>query len=234
MLAAVDFGNPLLWAVFIGWVMSVVVHEFAHGLVALWGGDYTIRERGGLTLNPLQYVDPLNSLIIPMAIFLIGGVPLPGGVTYVRNDLLRSRLWESLVSLAGPLSNVLLMVACLLLLQHGWVSVGASAAESSNTAVFLGAMVMLQALSVLINLIPVPPLDGFGVIRPYFREEFQQRVNQPQVALIGILAVFMILSGTGLVSWFFGLLTRAMVFAGADLDTVLFLPEAFNRALFGR
>jgi Zn-dependent protease len=234
MLAAVEFGNPLLWAVFIGWIMSVVLHEFAHGLVALWGGDYTIRERGGLTLNPLQYVDPLNSLIIPMVIFLIGGVPLPGGVTYVRNDLLRSRLWESLVSLAGPVANVLLLFACLLPLQHGWVSMGPSAAESSNAAVFLGAMVMLQALSVLINLIPVPPLDGFGIIRPYFHPEFQQRVNQPQVALFGIFAVFIVLSGTGLVPWFFGVFERAMLLAGVDEDTVLFLPEAFNRALFAR
>ena len=59
-----DFSNPLLWAVFIGWIISVVLHEFAHGIVAYWGGDYTIRERGGLTLNPLQYVDPVFSLVI--------------------------------------------------------------------------------------------------------------------------------------------------------------------------
>ena len=75
MLAAVDFQNPLLWAIMIGWIMSVVLHEFAHGLVASWGGDYTIRERGGLTLNPLQYVDPVMSLLLP-AIF--AGLKLSG------------------------------------------------------------------------------------------------------------------------------------------------------------
>src|SRR3954466_7301628 len=103
MLAdAADFQSPLFWAVFIGWVLSVVLHEFAHGFVAYLGGDYTIRERGGLTLNPLQYVDPVMSLLLPARLLLMGGVPLPGGVTYIRRDLLRGRAWQAAVSLAGP------------------------------------------------------------------------------------------------------------------------------------
>src|SRR5678816_1886117 len=89
------YSNPLFWAVFVGWVLSVVLHEFAHGLVAYLGGDYTIRERGGLTLNPLQYVDPVNSIILPLVFLLLGGIPLPGGVTYIRKDLLRSRGWDA-------------------------------------------------------------------------------------------------------------------------------------------
>src|SRR5256886_5822009 len=80
-LAVADYRSPLFWAVFIGWIMSVVLHEFAHGVVAYWGGDYTIRERGGLTLNPLQYVDPVMSLLLPIVVFLLGGIPLPGGAT---------------------------------------------------------------------------------------------------------------------------------------------------------
>ena len=68
-LAAVDFQSPLTWAILIGWIMSVVLHEFAHGLVAYLGGDYTIKERGGLTLNPIQYIDPVISLLAA------GGLP---------------------------------------------------------------------------------------------------------------------------------------------------------------
>lgn len=234
MLLAVDFQNPLLWAVFIGWVLSVVIHEFAHGLVAHWGGDYTIRERGGLTLNPLQYVDPLNSLIIPIVIFMIGGIPLPGGATYIRMDLLRSRLWESAVSAAGPASNVLLGIACLLPLTMGWVPMGNSAAESSNAAVFLGAMVVLQAVAVVINLLPIPPLDGFGILRPYFSADFQEKAMQPQVALFGILGLFLLITTTGLMQGFFNAFARLLVGLGIDFDTVLFLFDAFNRAVFGR
>src|SRR5438477_13152803 len=109
-LAVVDYRDPLLWAAFIGWILSVILHEFAHGLVAYWGGDYTIRERGGLTLNPLAYIDPLNSLVLPTVFLLMGGIPLPGGVTYIRRDLIRSRGWSSAVSAAGPAMNFILFI----------------------------------------------------------------------------------------------------------------------------
>src|SRR5438045_5975592 len=109
LAAAVDLQSPLFWAVFIGWVLSVVMHEFAHGLVAYLGGDYTIRERGGLTLNPLQYVDPVMSIVLPLLFLAMGGIPLPGGATYVRTELLRSR-WRTAMAAAGALMNLLLFV----------------------------------------------------------------------------------------------------------------------------
>jgi Zn-dependent protease len=123
MLAAVDWHNPLLWAAFVLWIMSVVLHEFAHGIVAYWGGDYTIKERGGLTLNPLQYVNPVTSILMPALFLLMGGVPLPGGATYIRRDLLRSRAWEAAVAAAGPLTNLLIGLACAVPLHPavGWV-----------------------------------------------------------------------------------------------------------------
>src|SRR3954453_13193673 len=92
VLAVANLTHPLFWAVFIGWVLSVVLHEFAHGLVAYLGGDYTIRERGGQTLNPLQYIDPVMTLTLPMVLMALGGMPLPGGVTSVLSYLLWSRL----------------------------------------------------------------------------------------------------------------------------------------------
>src|SRR5436190_16433471 len=112
LLAVVDFSSTLTWAVIIAWIMSVILHEFAHGFVAYLGGDYTIKERGGLTLNPLQYIDPVFSVIIPVVILFLGGVPLPGGATYVRRDLLRSNFWDTAVSLAGPAMNFLLFIVC--------------------------------------------------------------------------------------------------------------------------
>src|SRR3954462_3070523 len=141
MLAVVEFSNPLLWAVFIGWIMSVVLHEFAHGLVAYLGGDYTIRERGGLTLNPLQYVDPVMSIILPMVFLAMGGIPLPGGVTYVRTDLLRSRLWATAVSAAGPRMDLLLFIGLALPLNPrlGWVPATLPVAEWTPAQKLVGA-----------------------------------------------------------------------------------------------
>src|SRR4051812_35010784 len=182
MLAVVEFSNPLLWAVFIGWIMSVVLHEFAHGVVAYWGGDYTIRERGGLTLNPLQYVDPLMSIVLPAAVFLIGGVPLPGRVTYIRRDLLRGRARDAAGSAAGPAlrggggrrggwpaagpaMNFLIFLALVLPFHPkiGWIA-PPRPSEASNAMLFMGCMAWLQMLAVLLNLVPVPPLDGFGIV----------------------------------------------------------------------
>src|ERR1700733_14831131 len=108
MLALIDFQNSLTWAMLIGWVMSVVLHELGHGIVGYLGGDYTIRERGGLSLNPLQYIDPVMSILLPAIFLLMGGIPLPGGVTYIRQDLLRSKLWRSATYAAGPAMNFLI------------------------------------------------------------------------------------------------------------------------------
>src|SRR4051794_28360008 len=159
LLGITDFNEPALWAVIIGWVMAVTLHEFAHGLVASWGGDYTIRERGGLTLNPLQYVDPMMSLVLPVVFLLMGGIPLPGGATFVRRDLIRSPFWNSAVSAAGPLMNLILfaLLAIPLLPAVGWID--PRAAEWTTTQKFVGASCFLQLMSVFLNLFPVPPLD---------------------------------------------------------------------------
>src|SRR4051794_19926591 len=161
--------SPLFWSVFAGWTLSVVLHEFAHGLVAYWGGDYTIKERGGLTLNPLQYVNPVTSILMPALFLLMGGVPLPGGATYIRRDLLRSRTWEAAVAAAGPLTNLLIGLACAIPLHPaiGWVDPDAGPEGWTGLQKLLGAMVVLELLSVVLNLIPIPPLDGFQVLSPF-------------------------------------------------------------------
>src|SRR4051812_36049716 len=155
-LAVTDFNEPALWAVLIGWIMSVTLHEFAHGLVGYWGGDYTIRERGGLTLNPLQYVDPLMSIILPTIFLLMGGIPLPGGATFVRRDLLRSRFWDSAVSAAGPLMNLILfgLLTIPLLPSVGWIDPNIDPSQWTTAQKFVAATCFLQLLTVFLNLIP--------------------------------------------------------------------------------
>jgi Zn-dependent protease len=185
---AVDFQNPLLWAALIGWILTVVLHEFAHGIVAHWGGDFTIRERGGLTLNPLQYVDPMFSLLIPAVILLIGGIPLPGGVTYIRRDLLRSRFWDVAVSLAGPAMNLLLFIVCVIPLHPalGWVDT----ANPTTAQLFLGTMALLQLTAFVLNLMPVPPLDGFQALAPFLPGRWLDRLT-PQISWFFFFVYFM-------------------------------------------
>jgi len=193
-LAAIDFSQPALWAVIIGWVMSVTLHEFAHGVVGYWGGDYTIRERGGLTLNPLQYVDPLMSIILPIVFLLMGGLPLPGGATFVRRDLLKSRAWDSAVSAAGPLMNLILfaLLAIPLLPGVGW-NLPNNTDDWTTLQKFVAAMCFLQLLTVILNLIPVPPLDGFGIIAPFLDPDLRLKLSTPPVSSLLFFGYFMLL-----------------------------------------
>ena len=234
MVAMVNFSNPLLWAALIGWIMSVVLHEFAHGLVAHWGGDYTVRERGGLTLNPIQYIDPVMSIAMPIAIFLIGGIPLPGGVTYIRRDLLRSRAWDAAVSAAGPLMNFLLFLALVMPFHPKlrWVEPTA-VSEASNAVVFMGAMALLQMVSVLFNLIPIPPLDGFGIISPFMNPRTREKFMTPPLSFGLFFALSLLAGPLGLIDRFYRIIRRLLEALGFDVQAIQFFAQSYNQALYG-
>lgn len=234
VLAAIAWQTPLFWAVFIGWILSVVLHEFAHGLVAYLGGDYTIRERGGLTLNPFQYIDPVGSILLPAVFLVIGGIPLPGGVTYIRHDLLRSKHWEAAVALAGPAMTLLLFLGFALPLHPkvGWVNI-ASPQSWTNGQIFCGTMAVLQMLAVLFNLFPVPPLDGFQAIAPYMDPQQRLKLSTPPTSTMLFIGWFMVV-------WNFPPVMRGMVnvlYRVLDLlgfaDNADFFGDAFRRAING-
>jgi Zn-dependent protease len=195
----VAFRSPLFWAVFLGWILSVVLHEFAHGIVAYWGGDYTIRERGGLTLNPLQYIHPVTSIILPMIFLLMGGVPLPGGATYIQRDLLRSRAWDAAVSAAGPAMNFLLFLALGLCLHPrvGWVDPFTPVSDWTPGQKFVAALTFLQLFSVFLNLIPFPPLDGFNIVAAYMKPEAREKLMTPPVSTGMFVMLFFLISSPG-------------------------------------
>jgi Zn-dependent protease len=237
MLAAADFNSPITWALLIGWIMTVVLHEWAHGFVAYLGGDYTIRERGGLSLNPLQYVHPVNSLLLPAVFLMLGGIPLPGGVTYVRHDLLRGRGWESAVAAAGPLMNLILFVLLSLPFHPrvGWIDVTMSVGEYKTWHIFLGALAQLQIVAVVINLIPVPPLDGFNILAPYMDEETRTKLLTPPMPTIAFIALFVVLWNVPQVyQWIFALKTRLLVALGFDAWGIEMIRQCFNIAIAGR
>ena len=237
MLAvSVDYTNPLFWAILVGWIISVILHEFAHGIVAYWGGDYTIRERGGLTLNPLQYVDPFGSLLLPAIFLALGGVPLPGGSTYIRRDLLRSRGWEAAVSLAGPAMNFLLFLVCALPLHPWveWIDPGADPATWSNFQIFLGAMAVLQFIAILFNLVPVPPLDGFQTIAPFLPEDLRFKLSTPPVSTLLFFGYFAVLwSSPRVMTFFLATMVRTLDALQFDFGSYYFMLTSFRMAIWG-
>jgi Zn-dependent protease len=158
--------------VFAAWIFSLCLHEFSHAIVAYWGGDTSVKDKGYLTFNPLRYADPLLSIVYPLLFLLIGGIGLPGGCVYIERDRLRGRGWDCAVSLAGPMSNAVLAVALSTPFMFGWVDL-----NSKNWFWAAYAFVIeLQICAVYFNMLPVPPLDGFGAIAPWLPRDTRAKL----------------------------------------------------------
>jgi len=176
--------------VLVGWILSVVVHEFAHAFVAYKAGDHTIVEKGYLTLDPLKYTDLSTSLILPLIVLAVGGIGFPGGAVYLRDDLMRSKRGRALASLAGPLGTLTVLIGLALCLAVDR-AFGVETSPLSRAAAFLA---FLQAFALVLNLLPLPGLDGFGVIRPYLPAAVQQQALKfGNLVFIGLfLAIFFV------------------------------------------
>ncbi len=170
--------------VLVGWVFSLCLHEFSHALVAYYGGDYTVKEKGYLTFNPLKYTHPVYSLLLPMLFLVMGGIGLPGGAVYIETWRLRSKNWMTAVSLAGPFSNMVLALVLGLVLQFAPVS-------DSSIWPGLAFLALLQVTATIFNLIPLPPFDGYGAIRPHLEQGLREKMDAfGQVSMLVVLAAF--------------------------------------------
>ena len=150
-----------------GWVVSLCLHEFGHAIVAYWAGDDTVIDKGYLTLNPLKYTHGVLSIVFPILIVMMGGIGLPGGAVYINRGLIRHRYQHSLVSAAGPLATgifaLLLAIPFLLGIRTG---------EHFTFWAGMAMLAFLQITALFFNLLPLPGLDGFGILAPYLPEEF--------------------------------------------------------------
>jgi Zn-dependent protease len=170
--------------VIVGWIFSLCLHEFSHALLAYNGGDTTVKEKGYLTFNPLKYTHPVYSIVLPVVFLLLGGFGLPGGAVYIETWRLRSKRWESAVSLAGPASNLLLALILAIVLNLLPVS-------STGIWPGLAFLALLQVTALVLNLIPVPPFDGYRALAPFLNQ--QLRFNIDQYSNMIMLLVFVAL-----------------------------------------
>ena len=170
--------------VIVGWIFSLCLHEFSHALVAYYGGDTSVRDKGYLTFNPLKYTHPVYSILLPMVFLLLGGIGLPGGAVYIETWRLRSKRWESAVSLAGPAANLVLAVVLSIILHF-------APAAGGGIWPGLGFLALLQIMAAVLNLIPVPPFDGYRVVAPFLEPDLRQRIDQASAIIM--LVVFFLL-----------------------------------------
>jgi Zn-dependent protease len=175
-----------------GWLVSLCLHEYAHALTAYRSGDLSVAERGYLTLNPLKYTHALLSIILPLLFVLLGGIGLPGGAVWIDRSAVRHRLRHSLISAWGPAVNLLLGLA--LTVPFWFATLTEEHLAFWAGLAFLG---FLQFTAGILNLLPVPGLDGYGIIQPWLPYNWRNALDKAQP--FGLLLVFAILwQGGGL------------------------------------
>jgi Zn-dependent protease len=202
--------EPLAYAgVFIlviaGWLVSLCLHEFGHALAAWRFGDHDIAVRGYLSLDPRKYSHPMLSLGLPILIIALGGIGLPGAAVYVRTSFMPP-LRRTIVSLAGPAANLLLAV--LLLAATRW------AYDPEHPVLWAGVafLAFLQITAVLLNLLPIPGLDGYGALEPHLSPETQRALEPAKQ--FGFLFILLLFFAPVLNQFFFGIVYRFFELSG--------------------
>jgi Zn-dependent protease len=140
-------------------IFAITVHEAAHGYAARFFGDMTADRAGRISLNPLKHIDPLGTILLPALTLMIGGIlfgwakPVPVDFSRLRHPK-RDMMW---VAAAGPASNLVMALFWAFVIQF---SVNAPGDFSTPMALMGQAGVMINVVLMVLNLLPLPPLDG--------------------------------------------------------------------------
>lgn len=176
-------GVAVFFFVVSGWIVSLCLHEYAHARSALRAGDSSVGAKGYLTLNPLRYTHALLSIVLPVIFVIMGGIGLPGGAVYIERGRIKGRWKHSLISAAGPLTNAFF---ALLLTAPFWLGAMENVPVAFRCA--LAFLALLQVTAAILNFLPVPGLDGFGVIEPWLSQKVRRQAEP--FAPFGLLVVF--------------------------------------------
>lgn len=198
-------------------VMSVVIHEVAHGVVALRLGDPTAKYAGRLTLNPFKHLDWWGSLVVPLImIFTLGiGFGWAKPVPYNPYNLKDQKKGPALVGLAGPLSNIAValvfgllarfiylnslikldIIQNLLSRNYENLTVAISGSLSSIFFLLFSMIVVINVFLAFFNLIPIPPLDGSKLLFAVFKLRTETIIMLEQFGFIFLLVFVFVFSG---------------------------------------
>jgi len=175
-------------------LLAITLHEVAHGWVALRCGDTTAQAQGRLSLNPLRHVDPIGTVLVPGLLAVLGGFifgwakPVP--VNYYR--LRQPKRDMALVALAGPLSNLLMAL--------GWGLVALIGHGLRDTVSAIGEPLLLMGIAGIdvnvmlgvLNLLPIPPLDGSRVLVGMLPDRFGAAIARVEPYGLLILLVLLV------------------------------------------
>lgn len=192
-------------------ILSVVIHEVAHGVAANYLGDPTARLEGRLTLNPLKHIDPMGSVILPI-LLVISSSPFLFGwakpVPYNPYNLRRGgRFAEAIVAGAGPATNILLAVIFAII-----VRVLVASGGSAGTISLAFSAVVINVMLAIFNCLPIPPLDGSKILDAFLPRalslqyaKFRALFEFNPLMGFGVVIVFVLLFGGALTAFVIGI-----------------------------
>ncbi len=189
-----DFQTLLIWVIPV--LLAITLHEAAHGWMASKFGDHTARMMGRVTLNPVKHIDPVGTIVVPLALLLMStgfifgwAKPVPINFNALRSPK-SGMIW---VALAGPGANLIMAI--------GWIFI---AILSINIPVMLkmaGAGIFINILLAVFNLLPIPPLDGSRVISALLPNPLAYKYNQLERYGFVILIGLMFIGGFSYIVW---------------------------------
>ncbi|MBI1888337.1 MAG: site-2 protease family protein [Candidatus Spechtbacteria bacterium] len=197
-------------------VMSVVIHEVSHGIVALWQGDPTAKLAGRLTINPMKHLDPLGSFLVPVGLFIISRGSFVFGwakpVPYNPYNLRNQKWGSAMVGLAGPFANF--SIAILFGLFVRFLPLQSGFPFIQNVFQLFVLIVMLNVFLGVFNLVPIPPLDGSKLLFSFLPASMSSaRIFLERNGFLVLL--FFLFFGFQLISPIVGVLFRLITGIGA-------------------
>ncbi len=229
--------GKLTWAtvIFIGVLIpSIMFHEVSHGVAALWCGDDTAKRAGRLTANPLKHIDPIGTILVPIAMVLLLHYPSFFGwakpVPVSLNRLRHPRNQAVIVGLAGPASNGLLallagvgvhfiMASSQVVTTEIFYSLYAFTTVNGGLLYWVGLVLMFLGLANLLvgafNLLPIPPLDGASLLERFIPVSALPTYYRVRMGFIVVVLLFVYLDHSFLTTifgdietWYFNLVVR--------------------------
>ena len=193
-------------------LFAITIHEASHGWAAFKMGDPTAKSMGRITLNPIAHIDPIGTVALPLILVLMGAPPFGWAKPVPVNpyNLRNPRRDNLLISAAGPISNLTAALAAFIVLQlfqaaapQAMYVTGGRPSLTNGLFLILYYFVIINVILAVFNMIPIPPLDGSGVLAGLLPPEAAQKYEQ--IRPYGFL-ILMALIFTGIIGRVLGII----------------------------